>query len=123
LETGFFIASVTLEPGPNLFSVTATHVDGNTSVATQVTISSDSNLTPATGQPAQINISSGDTQRGLAGAELPRPVIAIVTDSVGQPVANLTVRFAVLRLAGAVQANLYNPGGHDQLVFRRDGLR
>ncbi|HEV7744529.1 MAG TPA: hypothetical protein VGO56_06010 [Pyrinomonadaceae bacterium] len=100
LETGFFIASVTLEPGPNLFSITATDVDGNNSPATQVTITSDPNLSPAPGQPAQINISSGDAQRGLAGAELPRPVIAIVTDSEGHPVENLTVRFAVLEGGG-----------------------
>lgn len=100
VESGFFVTSINLAPGVNNLSVTATDDAGNTSPPVAVRIVSDPNLTLPPGQSAQINISSGDTQRGLAGAELPRPLIAIVTDSAGEPVSNVPVRFTVLQGGG-----------------------
>src|SRR6185369_9494256 len=41
------------------------------------------------------NISTGNTQKGLVNTALPRPLIAIVTDRNGTPIANVTVRFTM----------------------------
>ena len=50
---------------------------------------------PPAGQPAQINISTGNAQKGLVNTALPRPLIVIITDRNGDPVSNATVRFTV----------------------------
>lgn len=94
--TGLFAAHVPLAAGTNNLLVTATDAEGNISGAARVAIVSDPNLPPPpAGQPAQINISTGNTQKGLVSTELPRPLIVIVTDRDGQPVTNAAVRFAV----------------------------
>jgi hypothetical protein len=93
---GHFVANVDLVAGVNTLTITARDAEGNLSPATQVTIDSDPSLAfPPAGQPAQINISIGNTQKGLVNTEVPRPLIAIVTDSTGQPVPGVPVQFAV----------------------------
>ena len=103
--TGVFTANVNLAVGTNTLSVVARDAAGNSSPATQISITSDPNLAlPPAGQPSQINISTGNAQKGLVNTALPRPLIAIITDRAGSPVANVTVRFTVQagggRLAG-----------------------
>ena len=92
--SGFFMVRVDLRAGSNQLLVTATDLSGITSAPTQLTVVSNPNLPPpAAGVPFQINAASGNAQRGLVGMELPRPVIAIVTDSTGRAVLGVTVRF------------------------------
>jgi hypothetical protein len=91
---GHFVANVKLAAGVNNLSVVATDADGNASPPAQVSIlSNPAAPPPAAGQPAQINISTGNTQKGLVNTELPRPLIAIVTDSTGAPLSGVSVRF------------------------------
>ncbi len=99
--TGLFIANVKLAAGANDLVVRATDGAGNDSPAVGLSITSDPNLAPpGVGQPAQINIASGNTQRTLSATELPRPLIAIVTDRTGAPVANVPVTFVALTPGG-----------------------
>ena len=101
MGTGMFTAIVSLARGNNSFSVTAADPGGNTSAPAALSVVSDPSMQPpAAGHAAQINISTGNSQRGLIGAELPRPLIAIVTDRDGSPVANAAVRFTVQQGGG-----------------------
>lgn len=50
---------------------------------------------PAAGHPFQVNAAANGTQRCLVGTELPRPLVARVTDPSGAPVAGFHVHFAV----------------------------
>lgn len=94
--SGLFEANVLLAEGENTLTVTARDSEGNTSPAAQVTVTSDPTLAPPpAGQPSQINISTGNTQKGLVNTELPRPFIAIVTDRAGAPTPGVSVRFRV----------------------------
>lgn len=99
--TGLFTATVKLITGANTLSLTATDSAGNVSPATQVSITSDPAMAlPPAGQASQINISTGNAQKGLPNTELPRPLIAIVSDKTGAPVANALVRFTVAQGGG-----------------------
>lgn len=94
--TGVFAANVKLSVGINNLTVTARDAENNVSPAVQVAITSNPNLElPSPGSPAQINISTGNAQKGLTNTELPRPLIAIVTDKNGDHVQGSTVRFTV----------------------------
>jgi hypothetical protein len=100
--TGLFAATVDLIQGTNLLTAIATSVDGIGSTPTQVSIVSDpSSAVPPVGEPAQINIATGDTQKGLADMELPRPLIAIVTDREGNGTPGVPVSFTLLQGDGA----------------------
>ncbi|MFN0140548.1 MAG: hypothetical protein ACKVQW_10755 [Pyrinomonadaceae bacterium] len=93
---GLFVANVNLNSGINNLTVAARDSENNESSALPVSITSNPGLNlPPIGTPAQINVSTGNTQKGAAGAELPRPLVAIVTDRDGDPVQNATVRFTV----------------------------
>lgn len=99
--TGYFIANVNLAIGANALVITATDAAGNTSPAANISITSDPNLPlPPVGQPSQINVSTGNSQRGLVSTELPRPLIAIVTDRIGKPAAGVVVRFTATQGGG-----------------------
>ena len=94
--TGMFAANVNLVPGQNLLTITSKDAEGNVSAPIQTSITSDTNLAlPPAGQAARINISTGSTQKGLVNSELPRPLIAIVTDRLGHAVSNVQVNFAI----------------------------
>ena len=102
IGTGLFVAHINLRAGSNLLVISATDVEGNTSPATQVAITSNPSISlPPPGSPAHINISTGNTQKGLVSFELPRPLIAIVTDQEGNPVAGVNVKFTLQTGAGA----------------------
>jgi len=45
--------------------------------------------------PAQVQVASGSGQSGASGANVPSPLVALVTDSSGTPVPNAVVHFAV----------------------------
>ncbi|MEK6279385.1 MAG: hypothetical protein AABN95_03450 [Acidobacteriota bacterium] len=103
--SGLFAANVNLNVGVNNFSIVAKDADGNASPAAQISITSNPNMElPPTGQPAQINISTGNAQKGLVNTALPRPLIVIITDRAGDPVANVTVRFTVQEGGGRFTA-------------------
>jgi hypothetical protein len=52
------------------------------------------NLTlPSEGEPAKIEVVSGNGQRGRVGETLAKPLVVLVTDSKGRPVAGTTVVF------------------------------
>jgi hypothetical protein len=94
--TGIFVANVNLNVGVNNLTVIASDAENNSSPATQAAITSNPNLElPPAGLPSQINISSGNSQKGLAGSELPRPLITIITDQNGNTVQNVPVTFTV----------------------------
>lgn len=109
--TGLFFARLQLGSGLNRFSVTATDDDGNVSPPATLSLESNPNLpAPAPGQPAQISSSTGNSQRGLVQAELPRPLVAFVSDRDGQPVPNVAVTFAL------AQGNGQFVGGGDTMI-------
>lgn len=94
--SGLFTANVDLNVGTNSLSIVAKDAAGNASPTAQVSITSNPNLDlPPVGQASQINISTGNSQKGLVNTPLPRPLIAIITDQAGNPVANVVVRFTV----------------------------
>jgi adhesin/invasin len=49
------------------------------------------NLTVAQSQPATLTILSGNNQSGMAGAQLPLPLVARVVDASGNPLSNVAV--------------------------------
>jgi hypothetical protein len=94
--TGLFIADVNLATGQQTLSVTAKDAANNLSPAIHLTITSDpGRALPPAGQAHQINVSTGNAQEGLTAIELPRPLIAIVTDRNGASLPNVAVRFTV----------------------------
>jgi hypothetical protein len=54
------------------------------------------------GSATQIRPVSGEIQKGAAGSPLPEPLVAIVTDAGGNPVANASVTFTVVAGGGAI---------------------
>lgn len=101
--TGMFAATVNLNPGQNIISVTAKDSEGNVSSPAQVVITSEPNMAlPPAGQPSRINVSVGNAQKGLVGEEMPRPLIAIVTDRDGNAVPNVPVNFTVTAGGGRI---------------------
>ena len=95
--TGLFAINVPLQQGSNLIIATARDLDGNSSTETRVLIESDPTMSlPSAGEPFRINISTGSQQKGLTGMEMPRPLIAIVTDINGTPVSAVEVKFTRL---------------------------
>jgi hypothetical protein len=63
-----------------------------------VVFSADSTVGPAT----QIHTVSGEVQKGAVSTPLPEPLVAIVMDAGGNPVANVPVTFAVRSGGGLV---------------------
>ncbi len=93
--SGLFAAHVNLVAGLNSLSAVTEDAAGNSSSPVTFTITSDPNAPPPpAGQAYQINVSTGSGQRGLNGSELPRPLIALVTDRLGDAVPNVVVTFA-----------------------------
>jgi hypothetical protein len=103
--TGLFTAFVRLREGSNDLTIVALD-DAGASPPVRVSIERMGALTPPPpdGEAAQINISSGATQRALPGTEFSHPLVALVTDARGLPVEGVivefTVRFGDARFAG-----------------------
>ena len=99
--SGLFAANINLAVGPNILTINVKDTEGNAAPPVQVSITSDPGLAlPPIGEAARVNISTGNTQKGLIATELPRPLIAIVTDQAGNPVPNVAVSFVVLEGGG-----------------------
>lgn len=106
--TGLFTGLVRLREGKNDLNVIALDEAG---ASPPVRVSIERTITsapaPPEGEPAQINISSGATQRALPGTEFPHPLVALVTDVRGLPVEGVkvefTVRFSDARFAGGFE--------------------
>lgn len=92
--TGLFGALVSLREGTNELTMTALD-DAGMSPSVRASIERTSAQPPHDGGPAQINISSGNAQRGLPGAPFPQPFVVLVTDRHGQPVSGVPVEFTV----------------------------
>lgn len=111
--TGLFTALVRLREGHNDLTVVALD-DAGASPPVSISIEKTSALPPE-GEAAQINISSGATQRALPGTEFPQPLVAVVTDARGLPVEGVLVEFTV-RFGDA-----RFPGGNARETARTDG--
>jgi Glucodextranase, domain B len=113
--TGLFTAFVRLREGRNDLTVVALD-DAGASPPVRVSIERTGAGTPLMpeGAPAQINISSGATQRALPDTDFPRPLVALVTDARGLPVEGVRVEFTV-RFGDARFA-----GGHERDSARTD---
>jgi hypothetical protein len=94
-ENGMFMVNVNLRLDTvNQLALTSTDAAGNRSAPREVTIVQSRELPqPGPGEPARINVASGDTQTGIAGQPLVHPIAAIVTDPNGDPVAGVAVTF------------------------------
>lgn len=114
--TGLFVVNVKLATGTNALEVTSTDAAGNVSSPMSLSITSDPELPqPPAGQAAHIYVASGDAQRGLVGAELPRPLIAIVKDRDSNPVSNAAVNFTITQGGGRFI------NGSSSVVVQTDG--
>ena len=115
IGTGLFLANVNLQIGNTALAVVAVDAEGNTSSTAQISILRDPNMSlPPAGQPAHVNISTGDGQRGLVNTEFPRPLVAVVKDQFGAPAQNVTVEFRVVQGGGRFVA------GNDTLLLQTD---
>jgi hypothetical protein len=94
--TGLFTALVRLGEARNDLTIVALDEAG-TSPPVHVSIDRTSAHAPPLqdGEAAQINISSGATQRALPGTQFAQPLVALVTDPHGFPVAGVTVEFTI----------------------------
>ncbi len=96
LGTGIFVATVELNPGANTLTLVASDADGNVSSPTELTAISNPTLAlPSAGEVSQVTLSTGNSQFGLLNTELPRPLVVLVSDKDGNPVANVPVTFTV----------------------------
>ena len=94
--TGLFTAFVRLREGRNDLTLVA-YDDAGASPLVRVSIerTSASLPLPPNGEAAQINISSGATQRALPGTAFPHPLVALVTDARGLPVVDIPIEFTL----------------------------
>jgi hypothetical protein len=89
----FFVAGLPLTVGPNVIRVVATDRSGNSATA-QMTVS---RVPAGTGV---ITALSGNNQSAPAASLLPAPLVARVTNALGQPVSGVPVVFRVIENSG-----------------------
>jgi hypothetical protein len=95
----FLAAGVPLSPGPNVLTVIATDLSGNSSTVRLTVVRQEG---PA-GQP-RLRAVSGDLQSATVGAALPAPLIVALTDAAGLPLAGRPVVFRVAEGDGSMTA-------------------
>jgi plastocyanin len=81
----------------------------------------DNGTNPPAGDdtPAAIAVSSGDNQTGTAGAALSNPLVVLVTDPDGDPVADVTVTWTILSGGGSLASatSTSNAQGQAQMTY------
>jgi hypothetical protein len=89
-------------------------------VAAQVVFSA----TATPGSPASLTIVSGNTQTGMAGSALPEPLVVLLADSYGNPVAGATVNFTVASGGGSLSTASAQTGadGRAQAIWTLGSL-
>ena len=85
----FLVPSVPLQPGPNLLTAVAVDASGNQGHATVA-------VQQASPPGARIRAVSGSGQSAAIAAPLAQPLVAVLLDASGRPVAGQTVLFRVL---------------------------
>jgi hypothetical protein len=119
--TGLFGVVVRLAPGANTLTLRSLDGGGNASPPVQRTITFDPEAPlPSAGLPSYLSLGTGDAQRGLTSGELPRPLIAVVKDRDGAPVAGVPVTFRVLQGGGRFVEEIGGSPGTDTLVVASD---
>ncbi len=111
----FLARGVPLNAGANSIVVTATDQAGNTAADTVVV------SYIALRDSAQIRSAAGDAQEGAVGSLLPEPLIAVLEDSTGRPVANRPVLFQVRSGDGRLQGSNYADGGLLRVLSDAEG--
>jgi plastocyanin len=78
-----------------------------TGVAFGACAGEDNGTNPPAGDdtPAAMVVSSGDNQTGTAGAALANPLVVLVTDPDGDPVADVTVTWTILSGGGSLASS------------------
>jgi hypothetical protein len=94
----FVVMNVSLVRGPNKIEAVATDSVGNVGKHS-ITI----NFEVAVG--ARLTVGSGDGQKAVVKQLLPQPLVAVVKDDLGNPVAGRVVRFEVTRNSGTLKVN------------------
>ncbi len=94
----FMVMDVPLVPGPNTIEAVARDAVGNEG-RHQITV----NFQLPVG--ARIGILSGNGQGGIVNQTLSQPLVAVVKDDFGNPVAGRVVTFEVTRNSGALKLN------------------
>jgi len=108
----FMAEDVLLVPGPNVITAVATDRAGNIS-RHQVTVT----LVDA-GAQQKILMVSGNGQAGPVGSTLPQPLVVEVVNSVGQPMPNVPITFALAKSDGQLIAF---PQQGRQITIQSDG--
>ncbi len=93
----FVLVDVPLVRGPNTIEAVATDAVGNEG-------RNAINVTYQVPAGDRIVTASGDGQGGFVRQTLVQPLVAVVTDNLGNPVAGRMVRFAVTRNSGTLRA-------------------
>lgn len=94
----FMVMSVPLVRGPNTIEAVATDGVGNVGKHS-ITV----NFEVAVG--ARLTLGSGDGQKAVVKQSLSQPLVAVVKDGLGNPVAGRVVRFEVTRNSGTLRVN------------------
>jgi len=94
----FVVMNVALVRGPNTIEAIATDSVGNTGRHSIVV-----NFEVPVG--VRLTIGSGDGQKAVVKQLLPQPLVAVVKDDLGNPVAGRVVRFEVTRNSGTLKVN------------------
>ncbi|AVP97395.1 hypothetical protein C7S18_09395 [Ahniella affigens] len=94
---GFLATDVPLEVGANILRVSAIDALGNRR-------SQDIRVVRSGAGAERLLQVSGNRQQALAGAELPQPLTVQAVDNTGEPMANETVRFDIVRGSGSIRS-------------------
>ncbi|HEX4955081.1 MAG TPA: DNRLRE domain-containing protein [Thermoanaerobaculia bacterium] len=105
----FLVDDLPLVRGPNTVEAVATDRAGNVGRHSIQVL-----YQPPVG--ARIALGSGNGQLGFVNADLPAPLVAVVQDELGNPVAGRLVRFEVTRNSGLVRAAAGDAGQREVLV-------
>ena len=99
--------SINTPPGSSTLTVTGTS-------GSLIRVATATLTTATAAAPATLTIVSGNNQSGAAGAALPNPLVVKVADSSGNPIAGVTVSFAVTAGGGSLGSTAVTTGSDGQ---------